>query len=262
MALMTIRRVLKDYKEGKISLSEAEKEIKLFDYLKISNWGNVDILRERRTGAPEVVFGESKSDADILALVNEIVERRGRCIVTRLSKERLEKIARALPKGLMVEKRVQSGIAVVKKRGYKPNKTGGKVAILCAGTSDVPRAEEARVIAEEMGCEVHTFYDVGVAGIHRLLPAVSKIVEKDIDAIVVAAGMEGALPSVVAGLLDVPVIGLPISTGYGMGGKGEAALLSMLQSCAPGLATVNVDNGVGAGAIAALIANRAAKFRE
>ncbi len=259
---MTIRRVLKDYKDGKISLSEAEKELKLFDYVKISNWGNVDILRERRTGMPEVVLGENKGDDEILALVQEIVKRRGRCIVTRLAKDRIEKLARALPKGLVIEKRPQSGIALVKKRGLRTSKTGGRVAILCAGTSDVPRAEEARVIAEEMGCEVHTFYDVGVAGIHRLLPAVRKIVEEDIDAIVVAAGMEGALPSVVAGLLDVPVIGLPISTGYGVGGKGEAALLSMLQSCAPGLATVNVDNGVGAGAIVALIANRIAKFRE
>jgi hypothetical protein len=113
-----------------------------------------------------------------------------------------------------------------------------------------------------MGCRVYTFYDVGVAGIHRLIPAIEEIIREDIDAVIVAAGMEGTLPSVVAGLVDVPVIGLPISTGYGVGGRGEAALLAMLQSCSPGLATVNVDNGFGAGVVASIIANRVAKFRK
>lgn len=259
---MSIRRILRDFKEGKISLQKAEKELKLFDYIKIADWGNLDILRENRTGAPEVIFGESKKDQEVLALVKEVVERRGSCIVTRLDSHGMTFLSKNLPKGWEIEKVKKAGIGVVRKRGYAPEKTGGKVAILCAGTSDVPRAEEARIIAEEMGCVVYKFYDVGVAGIHRLIPAVKKIVEEDVDAVVVAAGMEGALPSVVAGLIDVPVIGLPISTGYGIGGGGEAALLSMLQSCAPGLATVNIDNGVGAGVTAALIANRTARFRE
>ncbi|MEE9594596.1 MAG: nickel pincer cofactor biosynthesis protein LarB [Candidatus Hydrothermarchaeales archaeon] len=259
---MGIKRILKDYKEGKISIDDAEKELKLFDYVKISDWGNLDIHREHRTGAPEVIFGESKSNDEILALVKEVVERRGSCIVSRLNGDKMGYLSKGSSKGWTMEKVERAGIAVLRKKGHSPEKTGGKIAILCAGTSDVPRAEEARIIAEEMGCAVHTFYDVGVAGIHRLIPAVKKIIEDDVDAVVVAAGMEGALPSVVAGLIDIPVIGLPISTGYGIGGKGEAALLSMLQSCAPGLATVNIDNGVGAGVIAALIANRAARFRD
>jgi NCAIR mutase (PurE)-related protein len=117
-------------------------------------------------------------------------------------------------------------------------------------------------MAEEMGCEVTCIYDVGVAGLHRLVAPLRELLTRGTDAIIVAAGMDGALPSVVAGLVAVPVIGLPTSVGYGMGGKGVAALLSMLQTCAPGLAVVNIDNGVGAGITAAMIANRVAEARE
>jgi NCAIR mutase (PurE)-related protein len=122
----------------------------------------------------------------------------------------------------------------------------------------VPVAEEARLVAEEMGCEVVPLYDVGVAGLHRLLAPLDEMLRTGVEALVVAAGMDGALPSVVAGLAPVPVIGVPVSVGYGAGGKGRAALLAMLQTCAPGLTVVNIDNGVGAGATAALIANRVA----
>ncbi len=132
---------------------------------------------------------------------------------------------------------------------------------MTAGTSDIPIAEEAAVVAAEMGSVVISAYDVGVAGLHRLAAPLRDMRERGVDAIVVAAGMDGALPSVVAGLVDVPVIGLPTSVGYGLGGRGVAALLSMLQTCAPGLAVVNIDNGVGAGATAALIANRVAAAR-
>ncbi|MBU3966174.1 MAG: AIR carboxylase family protein, partial [Euryarchaeota archaeon] len=128
------------------------------------------------------------------------------------------------------------------------------------GTADIPVSEEAKEIAVEMGCTVSTIYDVGVAGIHRLFPELGKLVSEGVDAIVVAAGREGTLPAIVAGLVDVPVIGVPVSTGYGAGGKGEAALLSMLQSCSV-LAVVNIDAGFVAGAFAARIANLAAKNR-
>lgn len=121
-------------------------------------------------------------------------------------------------------------------------------------------AEEAAILCREMGCHVHTVYDVGVAGLHRLYGPLEELVrQREVDVIVVAAGMDGALPSVVSGLVDVPVIGLPTSIGYGLGGKGEAALLSMLQTCSPGLAVVNIDNGIGAGAMAGLIARRVAR---
>jgi hypothetical protein len=136
------------------------------------------------------------------------------------------------------------------------------VGLISAGTSDVPVAEEARLMAEAMGCVVTPIYDVGVAGLHRLLQPLRALLAEGVDAVVVAAGMDGALPSVVSGLVDVPVIGLPTSIGYGLGGKGVAALLSMLQTCAPGLTVVNIDNGIGAGATAALIANRVAQARQ
>ncbi len=138
---------------------------------------------------------------------------------------------------------------------------GGTIAILAAGTSDIPVAEEARVTAEVMGCEVLAHYDVGIAGIHRLLDPLREVVAKDVSALVVVAGMEGTLPSVVRGLVTVPVIGVPTSTGYGYGGQGQAALMTMLQSCAPGLTVVNIDNGFGAGATAALIAHQVARAK-
>ena len=137
-------------------------------------------------------------------------------------------------------------------------RTGGRVGILTAGTSDVSVASEAAVIAQELGCEVMEARDVGVAGLHRLVQPLERLAEWDAHVIIVAAGMDGALPSVVAGLVPVPVIGLPTSVGYGYGAAGTGALMTMLQSCAPGLVVVNIDNGVGAGVAAAKIANLAA----
>jgi hypothetical protein len=150
---------------------------------------------------------------------------------------------------------------VIKKKDFMFESYGGKVGILAAGTSDIPVAEEARVVAEEMGCTVFAAYDVGVAALHRLFLPLKEIIQNDADSLIVVAGREGALPSVIAGLVDVPVIGVPTSIGYGLGEKGVSALMAMLQACSLGLAVVNIDGGVAAGAIAALIANRVAKAR-
>jgi pyridinium-3,5-biscarboxylic acid mononucleotide synthase len=139
---------------------------------------------------------------------------------------------------------------------YRAPEPGGCVGLLTAGTADIPVAEEAAIVMTHMGCRVERGYDTGVAGVHRLLEPLTRMIESGVDVLVVVAGMEGALPSVVAGLVDVPVIGVPTSTGYGLGGDGTAALYSILQSCSPGLMAVNIDNGVGAGAAAALIARR------
>ncbi len=139
---------------------------------------------------------------------------------------------------------------------YRAPEPRGCVGLLTAGTSDIPVAEEAAMVIAHMGCRVERGYDTGVAGVHRLLEPLTRMIETGADVLVVVAGMEGALPSVVAGLVDVPVIGVPTSTGYGLGGDGTAALYSILQSCSPGLVAVNIDNGVGAGAAAALIARR------
>ena len=139
---------------------------------------------------------------------------------------------------------------------YRAPEPGGCVGLLTAGTSDIPVAEEAAMVITHMGCRVERGYDTGVAGMHRLLEPLTRMIKSGADVLVVVAGMEGALPSVVAGLVDVPVVGVPTSTGYGIGGDGTAALYSILQSCSPGLVAVNIDNGVGAGAAAALIARR------
>ncbi len=259
MSIRSIRSVLDDYKKGKISAREAEKELRIFSIEEISNLANLDTHREMRSGVPEVVFGETKTAFDITRIANKIVRKNGRCIISRISKEKVEQIRRDLPKNFVFEHNERAGILVIKAKGYEIKDTGGKIGILCAGTSDIAKAEEARIISEEMGVTVYTFYDIGIAGIHRIFPVLKDVIERDLDALIVAAGMEGALPSVVAGFVDIPVIGLPISTGYGIGGKGETALLSMLQSCSPGIAVVNIDNGFGAGVMASLIANRASR---
>ena len=153
-------------------------------------------------------------------------------------------------------------MAVIKNKTFAVKPSGGRIGILTAGTSDIGVAEEAKIVAQEMGCTVYSSYDVGVAGLHRLIEPLKQVVSNDVDVVVVVAGREGALASVVSGLVDVPVIAVPTSNSYGFGEKGVSALMAMLQSCSLGLAVVNIDGGVAAGAVATLIANRAAKFRK
>lgn len=220
-----------------------------------------DLERENRKGVPEVLLAKGKRHEDVLAIAREFVDRTGRAIISRVDDNLLVKLQAEFA-GCGISEHHLSKMVVVKRHGYQLRPTGGKVGVITAGTSDVPVAEEARIVASEMGCETYAVYDVGVAGIHRLFEPLKALLEDaKVDVMVVAAGMDGALPSVVAGLVDVPVIGLPTSVGYGLGGDGVAALMSMLQTCSPGLAVVNIDNGVGAGATAALIANRIARAR-
>ncbi len=221
-----------------------------------------DFTRQERKGVPEVIIAERKTAEQSLDIARRFLETNGRAILSRVPPA-LEHLLRAeFAAPVTLEWLPETRAAILRKPGAEPYPTGGRVGIITAGTSDIPRAEEAALLCREMGCDVHTAYDVGVAGIHRLWePLQSLLDEVQVDVLIVAAGMDGALPSVVSGLVDVPVIGLPTSVGYGMGGKGEAALLSMLQTCAPGMAVVNIDNGIGAGAIAGLIANRAASAR-
>ncbi len=219
-----------------------------------------DADRERRKGVPEVIFGETKGATQIIAMAQGLLAGSGRAIISRIPGESI-----ALVQATFCEYTVRVWNAARAMAIYSPDyerkSTGGHVGIISAGTSDIPVAEEAALISEEMGCQITCIYDVGVAGLHRLLAPLRDLLSNEVDVIVVAAGMDGALPSVVAGLVPVPVIGLPTSIGYGMGGKGVAALLSMLQTCAPGLSVVNIDNGIGAGITAALIANRIAQAR-
>ena len=220
----------------------------------------LDFGREARKGIPEIVFGQGKSDDQIVAIMRAFVERNGRALGSRLRPATLARLAAEFAE-CHVDARPTARAAAIHAPGYQRPVTGGRIGVLTAGTSDIPVAEEARLVAEEMGCDVAALYDVGVAGLHRLLDPLRELLGTEVAALVVAAGMDGALPSVVAGLAPVPVIGVPTSVGYGAGGKGRAALLSMLQTCAPGLVVVNIDNGVGAGATAALIANRLAAAR-
>ncbi len=220
-----------------------------------------DFHRERRKGVPEVIFGETKDIDQIVSMTRTILNETGRTIISRVPTEAIEVLRDAFST-YQVRVFGTARAVVISKPDYVLYRTGGRVGVIGAGTSDIPVAQEAALIAEEMGCEVTCIYDVGVAGLHRLLEPLRDLLSKEVDAIIVAAGMDGALPSVVAGLVPVPVIGLPTSVGYGIGGKGVAALLAMLQTCAPGLSVVNIDNGVGAGITAAMIANRVARARD
>ena len=220
-----------------------------------------DAGRERRKGTPEIIFGENKETSQVIAMAQGLLKGTGRAIISRLQPEAVSPVQAAF-RECTVRIREAARAMVIYSPTYSRVLTGGHVGIISAGTSDIPVAEEAALVAEEMGCRVTCIYDVGVAGLHRLFRPLRDLLAEDVDVIIVAAGMDGALPSVVAGLVPVPVIGLPTSIGYGLGGKGVAALLSMLQTCAPGMSVVNIDNGVGAGMTAALIANRIAHARE
>lgn len=221
----------------------------------------LDFTREARKGVPEVVYAGVKSDEQVIAIVRAFLDRTGHAVVSRLRARTVERLRREFA-DCAVDLRRTARAAAIYAPGYTRPHTGGQIGILTAGTADVPVAEEARLIAEEMGCSVATLYDVGVAGLHRLLNSFGELMAHEPSALIVCAGMDGALPSVVAGLADVPVIGVPTRVGYGAGGRGRAALLSILQSCSPGLVAVNVGNGVGAGVTAAMIANRVAAARE
>jgi NCAIR mutase (PurE)-related protein len=236
-----------------------------------------DFHRQSRKGVPEVIIAERKTVEQSLAIVKRFLEETGRAILSRVPPELEARLQTDFEGEADLEWLPGPRAAILRRPKTTPPDLGqepvprlsehregthGRVGIITAGTSDLPWAEEAALLCREMGCQVHTVYDVGVAGIHRLWEPLHHLLdETKVDVLIVAAGMDGALPSVVSGLVDVPVIGLPTSVGYGLGGKGEAALLSMLQTCAPGMAVVNIDNGIGAGAIAGLIANRTAAAR-
>jgi pyridinium-3,5-biscarboxylic acid mononucleotide synthase len=221
----------------------------------------VDPSRAHRAGIPEVVFAGNKASADIADALRRLAEANGRALASRVRPEDVGSIQDALEPDVSVVWHPLARAIVASRPGTERLARGGIVGILSAGTSDIPIAAEASLAAAEMGASVLEAWDVGVAGLHRLVAPLERMSAAGVDALVVAAGMDGALPSVVAGLANVPVIGLPTSVGYGLGGGGVGALTTMLQSCAPGLVVVNIDNGIGAGSTAALIANRAAAGR-
>jgi len=226
----------------------------------IGDFAHLDLGRALRKGVPEVLLAERKTPAQNVAIARRMLDATGYAIISRIPPNVLTALQDAFGPEVIWERGAGDRVIVLR-MAPAPAPELGTVGIISAGTSDLPAAEEAAAVCRVMGSAVHMVTDVGVAGLHRLFPPLQMLMEVPADVLIVAAGMDGALPSVVTGLVDVPVIGLPTSVGYGMGGGGEAALMTMLQTCAPGLAVVNIDNGVGAGAMAGLIATRAARAR-
>ncbi|MBN2230746.1 MAG: nickel pincer cofactor biosynthesis protein LarB [Candidatus Thorarchaeota archaeon] len=261
--MKSTRDILEAMKSGDLSVEEAEEALRTLSLTAVGQIGMIDLNREERNGIPEVVLAETKSIKNLIQIVQKIVSRKEFALLTRVQQAKLETLQQEMNEYHFDVSGDDDHLTVLvhDKKWSEPQKQG-KIAIITAGTSDVVYAEEAVAIARIMGVESLTLYDIGVAGIHRIIEPVMRIIEEKVDAVVVFAGMEGALPTVLASLVDIPVIGVPVPVGYGYGGAGETALASMLQSCAPGLAVVNIGNGLGGGSVACLIARNAAKKRD
>lgn len=249
MTLSELRELLEQVRNGALDPSEAQ--LRLADHLRESpfedlGFARVDHHRAIRQGFPEVIYGQGKTPDQIAAIAEQIVARGHSLLVTRADEQAHRAVVRVVPDATF-----HTLARAISFRQGDAEPGGGTILVVAAGTSDLPIAEEACVTAELMGNAVERLYDVGVAGIHRLFADHARLLAARV--IIVLAGMEGALPSVVAGLVRAPVIAVPTSVGYGSSFGGLAALLSMLNSCAVGLSVVNIDNGFGAGVIASKI---------
>ncbi len=239
-----IEEILKKVAKGEISIKEALDRLKVLPFIELG-FATIDTHRSLRKGFPETIFCQGKTPKQVKEIALNLVKTGENLIATKASKEVFDQIKKVVPKAKYFP---ESRLILIEQ---KKKEKVGMVLVISAGTSDIPIAEEAALTAEAMGSKVKRLYDVGVAGVHRLLNY-----REDIEkarAIVAVAGMEGALPSLIAGLASCPVIGVPTSVGYGTSFQGLASLLAMLNSCAEGLAVVNIDNGFGAGYLASLI---------
>jgi hypothetical protein len=244
----SIRKLFDQVRKGKLTPDEAVVRLRHLPFEDLG-FAKLDHHRALRTGMPEVIFGEGKTPAQTAQIFARLARQGGNILATRASEEQFVAVQKKVPK---VEYRELARAITLQGDGKKHGK--GLIVVVSAGTSDIPVAEEALVTAELMGNHVQHLYDVGVAGIHRLLAHRSVLAQARV--VIVCAGMEGALPSVVGGLVGVPVIAVPTSVGYGAAFKGLAALLGMLNSCASNVSVVNIDNGFGAGYVASLINRR------
>jgi len=241
-----LRKILKDLQSGKSDVESVLESLRSWPYEDLG-FARVDHHRSLRRGFPEVIFGEGKTVAQIVKIMRAMLTQESDVLVTRVDED----------KAKAVQKKIKKAVydSVSRTLTVRPKKTApkgkGLVLVLAAGTSDIPVAEEAAITAEMVGSRVERLFDVGVAGLHRLLDHFNQMREASV--LVVVAGMEGALPSVVGGMVSKPIIAVPTSVGYGVSFNGLAALMAMLNSCAPGIAVVNIDNGFGAGYLAALI---------
>ncbi len=241
-----LRTLLEELRNGRLGVEDCLERLKGLPFENL-DFACIDHHRSLRNGASEVIFGENKLVADIAAIMERMISHMENILVTRLSRDKAAELLSAFPKGIYHERAKVFTYESVEKR----KKGKGVILVVSAGTSDMPVAEEARLTAEFLGNETESIYDVGVSGLHRLLSYRKKIMNASV--IIVVAGMEGALPSVVGGLVERPVIAVPTSVGYGASLNGLAALLGMLNSCASGVTVVNIDNGFGAGYAASLI---------
>lgn len=256
---MDIRDILLDYYNNKKNIEDVIKYLSFFsiEYIE-NNIAQIDINRDIRKSVPEVVLATQKKPKDLISIINRILEKKGFVLVSKIKPILVTKLIKYYnKKGFLIDQGLNStSILIYDNISSLPKNKGGKVGIICAGTSDIGIAEEARLATLSMGCSTKLGYDVGIAGIHRLIYTLKEMMHVGMDALVVVAGMEGALPAVVTSLVNVPVIGVPCSVGYGFGANGIGSLASMLQTCSFGLSVVNIDNGIGGGICASLIANK------
>ncbi|HWP48182.1 MAG TPA: nickel pincer cofactor biosynthesis protein LarB [Candidatus Limnocylindrales bacterium] len=252
MDIEKLRALLEGVREGSLSIDRALERLKSLPYEDLG-FAKVDHHRHLRKGTPEVVFCQGKTVEQVVKIVERLIKTgESNILATRASEEVYQGIKQVIG---TVEYHSMARVVVVCPKPTNPQV--GCIALISAGTADLPVAEEAAVVAETLGNRVERIYDVGVAGLHRLLDNLKRIVEANV--IIVVAGMEGALPSVVGGLVDKPIIAVPTSVGYGASFHGLSALLTMLNSCAPGISVVNIDNGFGAAYQASLINKMCAK---
>jgi len=242
----SLKELLKSVSEGRVTPEEAAERLRHMPFEDLG-FAKLDHHRSIRCGFPEVIFCQGKTTEQVVAIITRMTEHGHAVLATRAAPEVYEAVRARQPEAIYHK----AARAIVLQGRQRCPKLEGLVAVVSAGTSDQPVAEEARVTAEIMGCRTEPFYDVGVAGIHRLLAHTEALAKATV--VIVVAGMEGALASVVGGLVDVPVVGVPTSIGYGASFQGLAPLLTMLNSCAAGIGVVNIDNGFGAGYLAALI---------
>jgi pyridinium-3,5-biscarboxylic acid mononucleotide synthase len=245
MTAKEVEKLLNNVRDSMISVDEALELLKTFPYTDLG-FARIDHHREIRTGYPEIVYCAGKTTEQVVEIFRVMVEKENNVIGTRASHDMFEAIRKIVPEAVFYE---EARIISVQK--IKPETPESRIAVITAGTSDIPVAEEAAVTAELLGNKVLRIYDAGVAGIHRLVDKLSDI--RSCSVIIVIAGMEGALASVVGGLVDKPVIAVPTSVGYGANFGGLSALLAMLTSCSAGVTVVNIDNGFGAGFSASMI---------
>lgn len=240
-----IEQILNAHSKGEISLKDATEKLKNLSYEDVG-YARIDHARASRQGFPEVIFGQGKTKEQILGIFEKLIERSPNVLITRTTAEVFGEV-----RNVFTESEWHAEAKIIRVIRDKTELGTGEISVVTAGTSDIPVAEEAALTAETMGNRVKRIWDAGVAGIHRILS--EREILQSSRVVIVVAGMEGALPSVVGGLVKVPVIAVPTSIGYGASFNGIAALLGMLNSCASNVTVVNIDNGFGAGFVASLI---------